>query len=94
MIESGFSEPRTCDYSGNYYCELCHWNDTMLIPSRVLHNWDFDEWKVMCRTYILNKQTWPVCPSVGMVSCHKNKSQFCWLQELCTSIDFFTTYGT
>ncbi|XP_052242863.1 differentially expressed in FDCP 8-like isoform X2 [Dreissena polymorpha] len=46
--KSGFSEPRVCDYSGNYYCELCHWNDTMLIPARVLHNWDFDEWKV-CR---------------------------------------------
>lgn len=47
-FKSGFSEPRICDYSGNYYCELCHWNDNMLIPARVLHNWDFDEWKV-CR---------------------------------------------
>ena len=41
-----YSEPRICDYSGNYYCELCHWNDPMLIPARVLHNWDFDGWKV------------------------------------------------
>ncbi|XP_053384754.1 differentially expressed in FDCP 8 homolog [Mercenaria mercenaria] len=47
-FKSGFSEPRLCDYSGNFYCELCHWNDNMLIPARVLHNWDFDEWKV-CR---------------------------------------------
>ncbi|XP_071120804.1 differentially expressed in FDCP 8 homolog isoform X1 [Mytilus edulis] len=47
-FKSGFSEPRLCDYSGNYYCELCHWNDTMVIPSRVLHNWDFEPHKV-CR---------------------------------------------
>ncbi|XP_052802774.1 differentially expressed in FDCP 8 homolog A-like isoform X2 [Mya arenaria] len=46
--KSGFSEPRLCDYSGSYYCELCHWNDNMLMPARVLHNWDFEEWKV-CR---------------------------------------------
>jgi len=30
ITESGFSEPRICDYSGSYYCELCHWNDSML----------------------------------------------------------------
>lgn len=47
FLESGFSEPRLCDYSGNYYCELCHWNDTMVIPSRVLHNWDFEPHKVV-----------------------------------------------
>ncbi|KAJ8299454.1 hypothetical protein KUTeg_023514, partial [Tegillarca granosa] len=41
-FKTGFSEPRLCDYSGNYYCELCHWNDAMIIPARVLHNWDFD----------------------------------------------------
>ncbi|XP_064610504.1 differentially expressed in FDCP 8 homolog [Liolophura sinensis] len=47
-FKSGFSEPRLCDYSGNYYCELCHWNDVMIIPARVLHNWDFEPQKV-CR---------------------------------------------
>lgn len=47
-FKSGFSEPRLCDYSGNYFCELCHWNDTMVIPARVLHNWDFEPRKV-CR---------------------------------------------
>ena len=46
LTESGYSEPRLCDYSGNYFCELCHWNDPMLIPARVLHNWDFEGWKV------------------------------------------------
>lgn len=44
----GTSEPRLCDYSGQYYCELCHWNDTYKIPARILHNWDFTSYKV-CR---------------------------------------------
>ncbi|XP_038068463.1 LOW QUALITY PROTEIN: differentially expressed in FDCP 8-like [Patiria miniata] len=42
------SEPRQCDYDGHYYCSLCHWNDTEVIPARVIHNWDFDTRKV-CR---------------------------------------------
>ncbi|ELT95789.1 hypothetical protein CAPTEDRAFT_101688 [Capitella teleta] len=40
------SQPRLCDYTGFYFCDLCHWNDTMVIPARVLHNWDFDPRKV------------------------------------------------
>ncbi|KAK3102757.1 hypothetical protein FSP39_013696 [Pinctada imbricata] len=47
-FKPGFSEPRLCDYSGMYFCDLCHWNDTMIIPARVLHNWDFEPRKV-CR---------------------------------------------
>ena len=46
FAESGFGEPRQCDYTGSYYCELCHWNDSIIIPARVLHNWDFDSRKV------------------------------------------------
>ncbi|XP_046555289.1 LOW QUALITY PROTEIN: differentially expressed in FDCP 8 homolog A-like [Haliotis rubra] len=47
-FKSGGAEPRLCDYSGNYFCELCHWNDQMPVPARVLHNWDFMPRKV-CR---------------------------------------------
>ncbi|XP_029640714.1 differentially expressed in FDCP 8 homolog B isoform X1 [Octopus sinensis] len=42
----GWSEPRLCDYSGLYYCELCHWGDEMVIPARVVSNWDFEPQKV------------------------------------------------
>ena len=41
-------EARICDYTGLYYCAFCHWNDTMIIPARVLSNWDFEPRKV-CR---------------------------------------------
>ncbi|ESO97291.1 hypothetical protein LOTGIDRAFT_114879, partial [Lottia gigantea] len=43
---SGSNVPRLCDYTGQYYCEYCHWNDNMVIPARVLHNWDFETRKV------------------------------------------------
>lgn len=33
-------EPRLCDYSGLYYCQRCHWNTAMVIPARVIRNWD------------------------------------------------------
>lgn len=44
----GWQEPRQCDYTGNFYCEMCHWEDQMIIPARVLYNWDFEPRKV-CR---------------------------------------------
>ncbi|XP_061737190.1 differentially expressed in FDCP 8 homolog isoform X2 [Nerophis ophidion] len=43
------SEARQCDYTGQYYCSTCHWNDTAIIPARVIHNWEFEPHKV-CRS--------------------------------------------
>ncbi|XP_069595122.1 differentially expressed in FDCP 8 homolog isoform X2 [Ranitomeya imitator] len=40
------SEARQCDYTGQYYCSNCHWNDLAVIPARVIHNWDFEPRKV------------------------------------------------
>ncbi|MEE6528073.1 hypothetical protein FKM82_029980, partial [Ascaphus truei] len=40
------SEARQCDYTGQYYCSNCHWNDLAVIPARVIHNWDFELRKV------------------------------------------------
>uniref|UniRef100_A0A452TY08 Differentially expressed in FDCP 8 homolog n=1 Tax=Ursus maritimus TaxID=29073 RepID=A0A452TY08_URSMA len=36
------SEARQCDYTGQYYCSHCHWNDLAVIPARIVHNWDFE----------------------------------------------------
>ncbi|KAG0415600.1 hypothetical protein HPB47_007216 [Ixodes persulcatus] len=41
-------QPRRCEYTGRYYCSLCHWNSQTIVPARVLHNWDFEPRKV-CR---------------------------------------------
>lgn len=41
-IESVWVEPRLCDYSGLYYCQRCHWNTAMVIPARVIRNWDME----------------------------------------------------
>lgn len=35
------SKARQCDYTGLYFCENCHINDTAIIPARVIHNWNF-----------------------------------------------------
>lgn len=40
------NEARQCDYTGQYYCSHCHWNDLAVIPARVVHNWDFEPRKV------------------------------------------------
>ncbi|XP_041077885.1 differentially expressed in FDCP 8 homolog isoform X3 [Polyodon spathula] len=43
------NEARQCDYTGQYYCSNCHWNDMAVIPARVIHNWEFESRKV-CRS--------------------------------------------
>lgn len=47
-FKSSYTDARICDYSGLYYCSTCHWNDQSIIPSRIIHNWDFAMRKV-CR---------------------------------------------
>lgn len=47
-FQPGMHEPRLCDYTGEFYCDHCHWNDLMVIPSRLLNNWDFEPKKI-CR---------------------------------------------
>ncbi|XP_026563549.1 pleckstrin homology domain-containing family M member 3 isoform X1 [Pseudonaja textilis] len=37
---------KVCNYSGWYYCNLCHVDDTFLIPARLVHNWDTSKYKV------------------------------------------------
>ncbi|KPP64713.1 pleckstrin-like domain-containing family M member 1-like, partial [Scleropages formosus] len=40
QIGFSFGKARLCEFSGQYYCESCHHGDTIIIPSRVVHNWD------------------------------------------------------
>lgn len=42
-FKDAWNEPRLCDYTGQYFCATCHWNDTMAIPARVVHNWDWEQ---------------------------------------------------
>ncbi|XP_066151320.1 differentially expressed in FDCP 8 homolog isoform X1 [Euwallacea fornicatus] len=41
FADKEWSDIRRCDYSGLYYCSVCHWNSSAIIPARVIHNWDF-----------------------------------------------------
>lgn len=59
------SEARQCDYTGQYYCSHCHWNDLAVIPARVVHNWDFEPRKVR----------------VGGLGCGPGVCEGAWLKE-------------
>ncbi|XP_033006785.1 run domain Beclin-1-interacting and cysteine-rich domain-containing protein isoform X2 [Lacerta agilis] len=37
---------RYCEYLGKYFCQCCHENAQMLIPSRILRKWDFSKYCV------------------------------------------------
>ncbi|KAM4561854.1 pleckstrin homology domain-containing family M member 3 isoform 1-T2 [Fundulus diaphanus] len=37
---------KVCHYSGWYYCQSCHQDNSFLIPARLLHNWDTSKHKV------------------------------------------------
>ncbi|XP_077847165.1 run domain Beclin-1-interacting and cysteine-rich domain-containing protein isoform X15 [Macaca mulatta] len=37
---------RYCEYLGKYFCQCCHENAQMVIPSRLLRKWDFSKYYV------------------------------------------------
>ncbi|NXW21029.1 RUBIC protein, partial [Circaetus pectoralis] len=37
---------RYCEYLGKYFCQCCHENAQMVIPSRILRKWDFSKYYV------------------------------------------------
>ena len=56
LLEDGCFLARVCDYTGQFYCSNCHWNEDVVIPARVIHNWDFIPHKVnllYSKVYIL-----------------------------------------
>ncbi|KAG8562982.1 hypothetical protein GDO81_015888 [Engystomops pustulosus] len=55
------SEARQCDYTGQYYCSNCHWNDLAVVPARVIHNWDFEPRKKLRQDILLMKPYFITC---------------------------------
>lgn len=53
---------RWCTYTGSYFCTSCHTNKTSIIPSRILNDWDFKEYKVsnFAISHIQNNKYLPV----------------------------------
>lgn len=50
----GWGKPRLCEYMGQLFCSSCHTNDMAVLPARVLHNWDFNEYPVsqLAKSYL------------------------------------------
>ncbi|XP_046843094.1 differentially expressed in FDCP 8 homolog B-like [Xenia sp. Carnegie-2017] len=73
------SVARICDYTGQYFCDSCHWNDHTIIPARVLRNWDFTPRKV-CRS---TKQLLELMKTKPMVNIQEiNPQLFRYVEEL------------
>ncbi|XP_054276397.1 differentially expressed in FDCP 8 homolog [Macrosteles quadrilineatus] len=56
-FKNSWLAPRLCDYTGLYYCTSCHWNNSSMIPARVVCNWDFKPYLVCRATYQLLRYT-------------------------------------
>ncbi|KAI9550343.1 hypothetical protein GHT06_001570 [Daphnia sinensis] len=46
LFSTTLNQPLLCDYSGEYFCNECHWGSLSVIPSRVVLNWDFQGYPV------------------------------------------------
>ena len=53
---------RYCEYSHYFYCLNCHTNQKMMIPSRMIHQGDFNVYPVanVCADYLKNIYDQPV----------------------------------
>ncbi|KRX75732.1 Differentially expressed in FDCP 8 -like protein [Trichinella sp. T6] len=70
MVEAS-QTARLCHYSGFYFCSVCHWNDEMVIPARVIHNWDFTKYTVSrsTRQFLRLMQKRPILRLEAMNPC-------------------------
>jgi len=41
-----YEQPRLCSFTSCYFCSSCHLNESIQIPSRIIHNWDLSKHKV------------------------------------------------
>ncbi|XP_062505140.1 uncharacterized protein LOC134181879 isoform X2 [Corticium candelabrum] len=41
-----FGHAKVCTFNARYYCKDCHKDEEVLIPARIIHNWDFNKHKV------------------------------------------------
>lgn len=46
LVGLSHGKAKVCYYSGWYYCQSCHQDNSFLIPARLLHNWDTNKHKV------------------------------------------------
>ncbi|XP_077984028.1 pleckstrin homology domain-containing family M member 1-like isoform X2 [Glandiceps talaboti] len=51
-----YGKAKVCSYDACYYCYECHMDDEAIIPSRIIHNWDFSKHKVAKLTKLFLQQ--------------------------------------
>ncbi|XP_067139391.1 differentially expressed in FDCP 8 homolog isoform X2 [Centruroides vittatus] len=80
ITKEGSMLPRKCDYNGLFYCSYCHWNSRIVIPARVIHNWDFEPRKV-CRASLQFLKLMVTKPVLNVEAL--NSMLFPFVTELC-----------
>ncbi|KAH9612956.1 hypothetical protein KSS87_019108 [Heliosperma pusillum] len=54
VLNFGWGKPRFCEYTGQLFCSSCHTHETVVLPARVLHHWDFTPYPVsqLAKSYL------------------------------------------
>lgn len=78
-FKDSWNEPRLCDYMGLYFCGTCHWNDSLSIPARIIHNWDWEKRYVSRLAYQMLTISWDK-PYIDIE--HVNPKLFTFIAEL------------
>ena len=88
------AEARLCDYSGQYFCEECHWNDLVVIPARVVHNWDFSLYRVRITEEICLSVCLFVCLHIRLFVCVLSVCLSVPLSAVCVSVCLFISLSS
>ncbi|XP_070561558.1 pleckstrin homology domain-containing family M member 1-like isoform X3 [Ptychodera flava] len=74
-----YGKAKVCSYDACYYCYECHVDDEAVIPSRIIHNWDFSKHKVAKLTKLFLQQVEDE-PLINLKQC--NPSIYNYINEL------------
>merc|ERR1711892_694100 len=70
---------RLCNYTGYFFCHVCHWNDLKSLPALIILNWDFEPRPVSRSAY----RQLTAAFSKSLINIEDNNSQlFSFVEEL------------
>lgn len=95
LLGSTVSKAKVCGYTGEYYCSNCMDPNVFIIPSRVIHNWDFKRYPVSKKsaTFLLEFQHHPWIDMKKLnPKIYCGVSDMAQLQELRIQLNFLRAY--
>ncbi|XP_050354518.1 uncharacterized protein LOC126776244 [Nymphalis io] len=95
LLGSTISKAKVCGYTGEYYCSNCMDPNVFIIPSRVIHNWDFRRYPVSKKSalFLLEFQHHPWIDMKKLnPKIYCGVSDMAQLQELRIQLNFLRAY--